>query len=76
MAPQSADNVDDVLSEILDYQVDGIVLASVAMSSDLVARCDAAGVPVVLFIPHAGRPALLRRHHGTTGTGAGSSPGS
>lgn len=49
MAPQSADNVDHVLSEILDYQVDGIVLASVAMSSDLVARCDAAGVPVLLF---------------------------
>lgn len=49
MAPQSADNVDDVLSEILDYQVDGLVLASVAMSSDLVARCDAAGVPVLLF---------------------------
>ena len=49
MAPQSADNVDDVLSEILDYQVDGLVLASVAMSSDLVARCAAAGVPVLLF---------------------------
>lgn len=49
MAPQSVDNVDDVLSEILDYQVDGIVLASVAMSSSIVARCDAAGVPVLLF---------------------------
>ena len=49
MAPQSADNVDEVLSEILDYQVDGLVLASVAMSSDLVARCAAAGVPVLLF---------------------------
>ena len=49
MAPQSAENVDDVLSEILDYQVDGLVLASVAMSSDLVARCAAAGVPVLLF---------------------------
>ena len=49
MAPQSADNVDDVQSEILDYQVDGLVLASVAMSSDLVARCAAAGVPVLLF---------------------------
>ena len=49
MAPQSADNVDEVLSEILDYQVDGIVLASVAMSSSIAARCDAAGVPVLLF---------------------------
>ncbi|MEM7268633.1 MAG: LacI family DNA-binding transcriptional regulator [Pseudomonadota bacterium] len=49
MASQTAGNIDDVLQEILDYQVDGIVMASVAMSSDLAARCRAAGVPVVLF---------------------------
>ncbi|MEM1299088.1 MAG: LacI family DNA-binding transcriptional regulator [Pseudomonadota bacterium] len=49
MAQQTAGNIDDVLDEILDYQVDGIVTASVALSSDLAARCQAAGVPVVLF---------------------------
>ena len=49
MAAQSGADVDAVLGEILDYQVDGIVMASVSMSSDLAARCDAAGVPVVLF---------------------------
>lgn len=49
MAQQVAGNIDDVLDEILDYQVDGIVTASVALSSDLAARCQAAGVPVVLF---------------------------
>ena len=49
MASQTAGNIDRVLEEILDYQVDGIVMASVAMSSDLAARCRAAGVPVVLF---------------------------
>ncbi|MEM6664931.1 MAG: LacI family DNA-binding transcriptional regulator [Pseudomonadota bacterium] len=49
MASQSADNIDQVVQEILDYQVDGIVTASVAMSSGLAARCRAAGVPVVLF---------------------------
>lgn len=49
MASQQAGNIDGVLEEILDYQVDGIVMASVAMSSDLAARCQAAGVPVVLF---------------------------
>ena len=38
-----------MLDEILDYQVDGIVMASVAISSELAARCQAAGVPVVLF---------------------------
>ena len=49
MASQKAGNIDGVLDEILDYQVDGIVMASVAMSSDLAARCRSAGVPVVLF---------------------------
>lgn len=49
MASQTAGNIDGVLEEILDYQVDGIVMASVAMSSDLAARCQGAGVPVVLF---------------------------
>jgi DNA-binding LacI/PurR family transcriptional regulator len=49
MAAQTAQNIDDVMDEILDYQVDGIIMASVALSSDLTARCQAAGVPVVLF---------------------------
>ncbi len=49
MAGKIAINIDHVLEEILDYQVDGIVMASAAMSSDLAARCDAAGIPVVLF---------------------------
>lgn len=45
----SAETVDSVAQEILDYQVDGIVLASVPMSSTLTARCQASGIPVVLF---------------------------
>ena len=49
MTAQTADNIDDVVEEILDYQVDGIVAASVAMGSELSERCRAAGVPVVLF---------------------------
>ncbi|MFK7860835.1 MAG: LacI family DNA-binding transcriptional regulator [Granulosicoccus sp.] len=49
MVDQSPDNVDHVLEKILDYQADGIVLASVAMSSELALRCRAEGVPVVLF---------------------------
>jgi len=49
MASQTAGNIDAVLGEILDYQVEGIILGSVAMSSDLTHRCEAAGVPVVLF---------------------------
>ncbi|MEM7406894.1 MAG: LacI family DNA-binding transcriptional regulator [Pseudomonadota bacterium] len=49
MASQSSDRNDDVMAEILDYQVEGIVMASVAVSSDIASRCQAAGVPVVLF---------------------------
>lgn len=49
MASQTAGNIDNVVEEILDYQVDGIIAASVAMSSDLTDRCRAAGVPIVLF---------------------------
>lgn len=49
MAGQTVGDVEDVLREILDYQVDGIVLASVSMSSILAARCDDHGIPVVLF---------------------------
>ncbi|SHG94208.1 LacI family DNA-binding transcriptional regulator [Cognatishimia maritima] len=49
MTKQTAQNIDDVMEEILDYQVDGIVMASVAMSSDIASRCQQAGVPIVLF---------------------------
>ncbi len=49
MASQTAGDIDTVVEEILDYQVDGIVTASVAMSSDLSRKCLQAGVPVVHF---------------------------
>ncbi|MGB0867528.1 MAG: LacI family DNA-binding transcriptional regulator [Granulosicoccaceae bacterium] len=49
MASRTSGNIDEVLEEILDYQVDAIMLAAVSMSSELAHRCRAAGVPVVLF---------------------------
>ncbi len=49
LTSQTTGNIDTVVDEILDYQVDGIIMASVAMSSDITSRCEAAGVPVVLF---------------------------
>lgn len=49
MAKRTNENVDQLLEELLDYQVDGIVIVSAAMSSDLAARCHKAGVPVLLF---------------------------
>lgn len=46
---REGEDLDEVIQEILDYQVDGIVTASVSMSDGLAARCAAAGIPVVLF---------------------------
>jgi DNA-binding LacI/PurR family transcriptional regulator len=49
MAENSTEKVPQVMQELLDYRVDGIVTASVAMTNDLTARCRAAGIPVVMF---------------------------
>jgi DNA-binding LacI/PurR family transcriptional regulator len=49
MAGNDTGKVGEVLAELLDYQVDGIITASVAMSNDLTARCMGAGIPVVNF---------------------------
>ena len=38
-----------VIDELLDYQVDGIIAASVGLSNDLTRRCEDAGIPIVLF---------------------------
>lgn len=40
---------DSVLTDILQYQVDGIVMASTTVSSALANDCKSAGIPVVLF---------------------------
>ena len=49
MADNDANRTAQVVDELLDYQVDGIVAASVAVGTDLTARCRTAGIPVVLF---------------------------
>ena len=49
MAAQTARNVDKVVEEILEYQIDAIVTASVALSSELTAKCENAGIPVLQF---------------------------
>lgn len=48
-AANSRDGIDAVIRDLMDYQVDGIITASVAMTSDLTERCAAAGIPVVMF---------------------------
>lgn len=48
-ASNAQDRVTEIVQELMDYQVDGIITASVGMSNDLTARCAAAGIPVVMF---------------------------
>jgi LacI family transcriptional regulator len=49
MAAPTVGDVEEVMHEILDYQVDGMILASVSLSSMLAAKCEELGVPVLLF---------------------------
>ena len=49
MVQQFQEDIDQIVQELLDYQVDGIVTASVAMTNDLTNLCEAAGIPVVMF---------------------------
>lgn len=41
--------VDELVLEMMQYQVDGIILASATLSSALAKNCRMAGVPVVMF---------------------------
>jgi DNA-binding LacI/PurR family transcriptional regulator len=41
--------VDELVLEMMQYQVDGIILASATLSSALAKNCHLAGVPVVMF---------------------------
>ena len=58
MAAKTTGSLDKVIAEILDYQVDGIIAASVDMSSELSKRCRASGVPIVLFNRSQDDPAV------------------
>jgi DNA-binding LacI/PurR family transcriptional regulator len=49
MAGNATDKVPAVVQDLIDYRVDGIITASVAMSNDLTARLTALGIPVVNF---------------------------
>jgi DNA-binding LacI/PurR family transcriptional regulator len=42
-------DADRVVQDLMDYQVDGIILASVTVSEALARRCGDAGMPLVLF---------------------------
>ncbi len=43
------EDISGILQELIEFQVDGIITASVGMTNDLTRRCAAAGIPVVMF---------------------------
>jgi len=49
MTDRDGADVDEVMRDLIDHRVDGIVTASVGMSDALTTRCAAAGIPVVMF---------------------------
>ena len=55
MAYNTAEELDRVVHDLLGYQVDGIIAASVSLSNSLADRCREAGIPLVLFNRHQGR---------------------
>ncbi|MBO6604477.1 MAG: LacI family DNA-binding transcriptional regulator [Roseicyclus sp.] len=49
LAGNSDADVNQVLEDLMDYQVDGIITASINLSGELTRRCAQEGIPVVLF---------------------------
>lgn len=49
LAGNSDGDVESVIDDLMDYQVDGIITASINLSGELTDRCRAAGIPVMLF---------------------------
>jgi DNA-binding LacI/PurR family transcriptional regulator len=59
MAENSTEKVAEVVHELIDYRVDGIITASVSMSNDLTSRLLALGIPVVNFNRGQDDPRLI-----------------
>jgi DNA-binding LacI/PurR family transcriptional regulator len=49
MAENSTEKVAEVMQELIDYRVDGIITASVAMTNELTHQLATLGTPVVMF---------------------------
>ncbi|MEJ6391401.1 LacI family DNA-binding transcriptional regulator [Gymnodinialimonas ulvae] len=49
LAGNNDGDVESVIDDLMDYQVDGIITASINLSGELTDRCRAAGIPVMLF---------------------------
>ncbi len=42
-------DIDDILSNVLQYRVDGLIIASASLSSKMADECEQSGTPVILF---------------------------
>jgi DNA-binding LacI/PurR family transcriptional regulator len=49
MMPSTDEGVEETVSQLMEYQVDGIITASVELSSRLAEYCHTGGIPVVMF---------------------------
>jgi DNA-binding LacI/PurR family transcriptional regulator len=49
MASNAKGEMERLMEDLLAYQVDGIITASVAISNDVTRRCADAGIPLVMF---------------------------
>ena len=49
MASNTQGEMERLMEDLLAYQVDGIITASVAISNDVTRRCADAGIPLVMF---------------------------
>lgn len=54
MSWDETDAPETIINDLLDYQVDGIIAASLGVTDELTRRCEAAGIPVMLFNRHQG----------------------
>ncbi len=54
LAPNEESDTEEIVADLLDYQVDGLIAASVAMTVPLASRCRAEGIPAILFNRHQG----------------------
>ena len=53
LTPNATDKeAQKVVNELIDYQVDCIIAASVALSNSLVGRCNSLNLPIILFNRH------------------------
>ena len=43
------DRVAPIVEELMSFQVDGIITASVAMTNEIATKCETAGIPLVMF---------------------------